>query len=58
MTDDVLTNLFLLAIYVLLAWWGYNIGEKKGFHPGWSAAAGFFFGLIAIAVLSLRKSKK
>ncbi len=56
--EELITELILLPIiYGLLAWWGYNIGEKKGFSPVWSAVAGFCFGLIAIAVLSLRKAK-
>jgi hypothetical protein len=56
--EEAITELILLPIiYGLLAWWGYNIGEKKGFSPVWSAVAGFCFGLIAIAVLALRKAK-
>ena len=58
MDDSILGNILLIVIYALLGWWGYNIGEKKGFSPVGSAIAGALFGLIAIAVLSLRKSKK
>jgi hypothetical protein len=57
MEEVILDFILLPVIYGLLAWWGYNIGEKKGFSPVWSAVAGFAFGLIAIAVLALRKAK-
>jgi hypothetical protein len=57
MEETILDFILLPIIYGLLAWWGYNIGEKKGFSPVWSAVAGFCFGLIAIAVLALRKPK-
>ena len=56
--ENVILDLILLpVIYGLLAWWGYNIGEKKGFSPLWSGIASFAFGLIGIAVLALRKAK-
>jgi len=55
--EQIIDFILLPIIYGLLAWWGYNIGEKKGFSPVWSAVAGFAFGLIAIAVLALRKAK-
>ena len=58
MEENILELILLPIIYGLLAWWGYNIGEKKGFNPAWSAVAGFAFGLIGIAVLALRKAKK
>jgi hypothetical protein len=58
MTDDLVTNIFVLIIWCLTGWWGYSLGEKKGFNPRWSAVAGFFFGLIGIAVIALRKPKK
>lgn len=57
--EELFVNFVLLpVIYGLLGWWGYNIGKDKGFNPVWSAVAGVAFGLIAIAVLALRKSKK
>jgi hypothetical protein len=55
--EQIIDFILLPIIYGLLAWWGYNLGEKKGFSPVWSAVAGFCFGLIAIAVLALRKAK-
>jgi hypothetical protein len=57
MEEVILDFILLPVIYGLLAWWGYNIGEKKGFSPVWSGIAGFAFGLIGIAVLALRKAK-